>query len=92
MNQWIALESSQGNPVEVSGWKLTPIARAFRLRLPWKTAGLTWNRPSAVIVEGPGQPRRVIRIQDSTRLAQVAILGGLLSVIFLLALLLKARR
>lgn len=92
MAKWIQIETQRGNPVDASGWRLTPLSRALRIMLPWMKAGLVWNRPSAVIVEGPGQPERTVRIEDATRLAQVAILGGLFSTLFVVLILTQARR
>jgi hypothetical protein len=92
MTKWIRLEKKQGNPVEASGWRLTPLSWVFQIHFPWTNSSLVWNHPSAVIVEGPDQARRTIRIDDTTRIAQVAIFGGVLSTLFILAIIVQARR
>jgi hypothetical protein len=92
MTEWIELETREGNPVQASGWKITPLSRALKIKFPFLNGGLVWNRPSSIIVEGPDQLQRTIQVEDTTRLAQIAIVGAVFSTLLIFVILSQARR
>jgi hypothetical protein len=68
----VEFETRSGESVTVGDVTVTPQSSAFTLR--WPGGGFVWNRPVAVLVEGPGGEER-IPIVDVTLLAQVLLLG-----------------
>lgn len=68
----VEFETRSGEPVAVGDVTVTPQSSAFTLR--WPGGGFVWNRPVAVLVEGPEGEER-IPVVDVTLLAQVLLLG-----------------
>lgn len=70
MFQW---QPMSGQAVRIGDRTLTPQSQALTLGGPF--GGLVWNRPVAVLVEGPDGAARRIPIVDVTRAGQLAMLG-----------------
>lgn len=82
--QW---QSGFSKPVTAGDITVTPQSQALVLR--WRGLGLVWNRPVAVIVNGPGQTQR-IPIFDYTRIVQWSLLA--ISAVFWIGLVVLRRR
>jgi hypothetical protein len=83
-NRVLVKQTSAGEPVSVGDVNVYPLSRSYRLDFPADRGGILWNRPLAVIVEDQQGDRRVIPIQDRTRMMQIGILSaGLLGSILL---------
>jgi hypothetical protein len=65
--QW---HNGSGRAVTAGDVTVTPQSQALVIR--WPNGGLVWNRPVAVVVESPGQTRR-IPIRDITRIVQISL-------------------
>jgi hypothetical protein len=72
---------ARGPTITVGAVRVTPESSVLRLELPF--GGFVWNRPRAVIVEGPDGQIERRRIPDLTRIVQVALLGCALAAWFL---------
>ena len=69
----IKWQTVSGEAVTVGDVTVAPQSQALTLR--WgRYGGLVWNRPAAILVERGGQTER-IPIVDSTRAAQLGLLG-----------------
>ncbi len=79
MTRWIELETYRGDPIQSGTTTITPYTRILRLIIPKMGFGMVWNRPSAVMIEGPGQSKQEILIPDPTRFIQLALIGAMLS-------------
>jgi hypothetical protein len=75
---WLATETQAGQLYKVGEYRLTPMSKATRLRIPGTNAGLVWNRPASVVAEYSDGETVVLPILDYTRIAQVALLGAAL--------------
>jgi hypothetical protein len=84
--QW---QTFTGDPVPAGGLILRPQSQALILRAG-KNGALVWNRPLAVLVESDSQAQR-IPIRDTTRLVELAVVMGFISLVTL-SRLIAARR
>jgi hypothetical protein len=75
---WLASETQAGQSYKVGDYRVTPMARATRIRIPGTNAGLVWNRPASVVAEYPDGETVVLPVRDYTRIIQVALLGAAL--------------
>jgi hypothetical protein len=73
---WITLESRAGEAVQAGARRLTPLSSVVRLQIPGWHGGLVWNRPAAVLVREPDGQETLLPVRDTTRLAQLLILGA----------------
>lgn len=72
---FITFETLPGETIQAGTHKITPYSQAVKLILPGSRAGLIWNRPLSVLVEGDDSSQRVLPVVDVTRLVQLALLG-----------------
>jgi hypothetical protein len=68
-------ENRAGKPIDLDGTLIVPIEKSARMQPPGMWGLLLWRRPSAVVVQHPNGSEEVIQIQDSTRTAQITLLG-----------------
>ncbi len=73
---WITQEIRAGAPYQVGDHTITPLANVFRIQIPHLNGGLIWNRPAAVVVQGPDGCEQTLPVQDVTRLAIWALFGA----------------
>lgn len=89
---WIHVETNSGTPVQAAGRTLTPVARAVRLgKRGWPLA-LVWNRPVAVQVREQDGQEYTLAVNDATRIAQLAIIGGIIFTLVIYWLISSLRR
>ncbi|MCJ7535558.1 MAG: hypothetical protein WA997_11075 [Anaerolineales bacterium] len=69
-------QTSAGEPVEVNGLTVYPVARSYRINMPGARGGIVWNRPLAVIVEDADGTRQILPVIDRTRQLQIAIFSA----------------
>jgi hypothetical protein len=75
---WMHVETNPGTAVQAAGRTLTPMARSVRLgKRGWPLA-LVWNRPVAVQVREEDGQEYTLAVNDATRIAQLAIIGGMI--------------
>jgi hypothetical protein len=72
----LQLTTVRDRPLVAGGVRVTPESQVLMLRLPF--GGFVWHRPTAVVVERPGQTMQRVSIFDFTRAAQVSMLLGAL--------------
>ena len=86
---FIRLENTSAEPIVVGDTRITPQAQAFSVRFPF--GGFVWNRPTAVLVERDDVTQR-IPLQDVTRVAQVVMLGLVVTISVIITLLAMRQR
>lgn len=75
----VLTENQAGKPVQINDFHLIPIEKSTRIQPPGMWGALIWRRPSAVVIQHSDGSQKVIEIQDTTRQAQLTLLGiGLL--------------
>ncbi len=89
LQDFIRLENTSADPIVVGDTRITPQAQAFSVRFPF--GGIVWNRPTAVLVERDDLTQR-IPIVDVTRVAQVALLGLVVTFSIIITLLAARQR
>jgi len=89
----IHVETRAGLPVDVGDTQIVPFARLIHLDIPGILGGLTWNRPSSILIKKGNGGEKVLNVPDVTRQAQIAVLGfGLLGGILLSLILSLVKR
>ena len=73
-DSWFNLENHAGDPVQIGELELIPVSQAARLQI----AGLNliWNRPASVIVRREDGQQTTLPVHDTTRRAQLILLGA----------------
>ncbi len=80
----ITREVKIGETQKVGDFEITPTTSLWRVQFPGYHAGITWNRPRAVIVRTPRGEERILPVRDATRLVIWSMLvGGLLGAILI---------
>jgi hypothetical protein len=72
----VRLTTVRGRPIDAGDLRVTPESQVVAIHLPF--GGAVWHRPTAVTVERAGQPALRLPIVDLTRVAQLAVVPGLL--------------
>ena len=86
----LQINETKGDPITTPYGRLTPIARAVKLR--WPGGGFTWNRAVAVeVVQGDELRRVPVRDVTSQVVAAIA-LAGVIAVATLTSFLRRRRR
>lgn len=80
LNEMYRWQTRSAGPLQLGEHSLTLQSQALTLGGPF--GGLVWNRPAAVLVEGPDGTTRRLPIVDVTRVAQLGMWG--LGLVFLL--------
>ena len=75
MGQLITIENRAGSTLHLDAAKLIPVERVVRLQTPGMRGFLFWRRPSQILVEHPDGAEEILKVSDTTRQAQIAILG-----------------
>jgi len=75
-NRILTQQTSTGEPVAVSNFKVYPVAHSYQVKMPGANGGIIWNRPVAVIVEDSEGNKQVLPVTDVTRWLQVAIVAA----------------
>jgi len=89
----IVQQTSAGDPVEVNGLTVYPVARSYRVNMPGARGGIVWNRPLAVIVEDTEGNRQILPVIDRTRQLQIAIFSaGFIATLFTWLIFRKSRK
>jgi hypothetical protein len=65
-----------GKPQKAGELEITPQTSVLNIRLRGHHAGLTWNRPRAVIVKSPDGQETILPVRDVTRLIIWGMLAG----------------
>ncbi len=86
------IETRAGETVKNGGMTIVPFATSYQFLLPGGLGGLIYNRPTSVYVSTAGGQEQTYPVQDVTRLAQVAVWGAALAVVFIFSLLLKGNK
>jgi hypothetical protein len=77
---WLVTETQAGETYTVGEYRLTPMGKATRFRIPGTNAGLIWNRPASVVAEFSSGETVVVPVKDTTRIVQLALLGTAVAV------------
>jgi hypothetical protein len=92
VSDFFRFEMRSGEPLQASGWTITPLTRVAILRFPFLNSGVIWNRPVELRVQADGEPEQKLYVPDVTRQIQLTILGGSLLLSFLFMLVFRQRR
>jgi hypothetical protein len=77
-------EILSGETSQVGDYEITPMTSVLKLQLPWRNAGVIWNRPKAVRVKKPNGDEELLPVRDVTRITIWSmILGGLLGALII---------
>ena len=80
----ITREVRIGETKKVGDLEITPTTNLLQVRFPGYHAGITWNRPRAVIVRNPAGEETILPVRDTTRLVIWSMLaGGILGAIII---------
>jgi len=80
----ITREVRIGETKKVGDLEITPTTNLLRVQFPGYHAGITWNRPRAVIVRNPAGEETILPVRDTTRLVIWSMLaGGILGAIII---------
>lgn len=71
LGEFLSWEKVSGEPVMVRDTRITPQARALRVRFPY--GGFVWNRPVSLVVER-GEVRETVTIPDVMLMAQFGLM------------------
>jgi hypothetical protein len=89
----LQIENKAGNPLVAGKTRIIPFSQSVHIALPGFPGGMVWNRPLSILAVSANGDERVIRITDTTRRIQVALLaGGLLGGLLLWLLSPKNRK
>ena len=89
-NRMIRWQTLTGDPVTIGDTTINTQSQALVVR--WPGGGYVWNRPVALLVQN-GQGSKRIQIIDTTRMAQLGLLGaGLIFSVLVLAFSIRERR
>ena len=72
----LKVETTATSPVRAGDLEITPVARAWRLKVPGWKSGIVWSHPRSVEVKDSGGRERKLPVRNSTRLIQLAICSG----------------
>lgn len=86
------IETRAGDAVRTEGTTIIPFATSYRLLLPGGIGGLIYNRPSSVYVSDAAGQEQTIPVQDVTRLAQFAVWGAALAMVFIFSFLFRGKK
>lgn len=78
MHRWISIENRAGDPIIHRDITITPFSQVFRIDFPGVIGGLTWHRPSSILVKTTSDEENIYPVPDVTRLAQWWLLGACL--------------
>ena len=81
MTDFLNVEIQSGETIMYAGRKITPFAQAVQLKIPGLSGGLIWNRPVAILVEYENGDQHVLPVPDTTRKAQIRIIGASLVIL-----------
>ena len=71
----IYTENRAGKPIDLNGTLIVPIENSVRIQPPGMWGVLLWRRPSAVAIQHLNGSEEIIKIEDTTRKAQILLLG-----------------
>jgi len=74
MGQLVNIENRAGETIRLDGAKFIPVEKVVQLQPPGMWGFLSWRRPSMVLVEHPDGTEEILKIQDTTRQAQITLL------------------
>jgi hypothetical protein len=90
--KFLEIEIRAGAPVRTANATIIPFATSYRLMFPARLGGVVYNRPTSIYVSDADGQELTIPVQDITRIAQFAVWGAALAVVFIFSLLLKGKK
>jgi hypothetical protein len=88
----ITMITCNGEPVQAGSTTVIPRAQAIHVRVPRLCVNVLWNRPLAVSVTHADGSTHVLPVYDITRLMQLLILAGSLTMVVGMFVLFRRRR
>jgi len=74
---WITIETRAGEPVQAGPRRLILFSKVLRLHIPGMPGGgLVWNRPTGVLVTEADGQETMLQVRDTTRYAELLLLGA----------------
>jgi hypothetical protein len=80
----LTIENRPGKTIRAGALSLTPFVQAVQFRPPGLAGGVSWTRPTSVLVRQADGSETVLPIDDITRRLQIGLLTmGLLGGLFI---------
>ena len=76
MRPLLRIENKAGTPVLAGGRRIIPFAQSVQITIPGFPGGAVWNRPLSILSVSANGDEQVIRVVDTTRRVQWALLAG----------------
>ena len=92
MHRWINIENQTGNPITHGDYTITPFSQVFRIEFPGLIGGLSWHRPSSILVRTSGGNESIHPVPDVTRWVQWWLLGASLGAVLFFWLITRRRQ